>query len=195
METIIRRIQQFDPPGGGLRDLQESVHLQLQRQKMKETGGYRHSGHPQILDEFTQKHYEKSSAVGYWTKTSQGRNAADQNGSTPNPEEISAEQGGKLCGSIFHSQPVGIDAELRNALELRISGGIPCYDEEYDCGAKPIGNPKPVLFIKQKIDAANGWLMRHQQRQQTLLGTMTAIMEHQGRIFMTGDETTLRPMI
>jgi RNA polymerase sigma-54 factor len=33
------------------------------------------------------------------------------------------------------------------------------------------------------------------QRQETLLGTMGAIMQYQHEFFLTGDETTLKPMI
>src|SRR6266536_3043924 len=60
VETIIKRIQQFDPPGVAARDLQECLLLQLQRQKDE--------GKPvdtavlaikKYFDEFTKKHYEK----------------------------------------------------------------------------------------------------------------------------------------
>ena len=36
---------------------------------------------------------------------------------------------------------------------------------------------------------------RIKQRQDTLIGTMGAIMKHQQEFFLTGDETTMRPMI
>ena len=36
IEELIKRIQQFDPPGVCARDLQECLLLQLQRQKAKE---------------------------------------------------------------------------------------------------------------------------------------------------------------
>jgi RNA polymerase sigma-54 factor len=52
-----------------------------------------------------------------------------------------------------------------------------------------------MTFIKQKIDAARGFIDAIKQRQHTLFTTMNAIMEYQKEYFLTGDETKLRPMI
>src|SRR5690606_14085146 len=52
-----------------------------------------------------------------------------------------------------------------------------------------------VLFIKQKIDSAKWFIDAIQQRQQTLMKSMRTIMEYQYDFFLTGDETTMRPMI
>lgn len=52
-----------------------------------------------------------------------------------------------------------------------------------------------VFFIKQKLDAAKWFIDAVRQRQQTLMLTMTAIMQHQEAYFLTGDETKLKPMI
>ena len=51
-----------------------------------------------------------------------------------------------------------------------------------------------LLFIKQKIDAAQSFINAIQQRQQTLLTTMQAILDRQQEFFLTGDESRLRPM-
>ena len=52
-----------------------------------------------------------------------------------------------------------------------------------------------VLFVKQKIDAARWFIDAIKQRQQTLLTTMTAIVEFQKEFFIEGDDTFLKPMI
>ncbi|MGF7231172.1 MAG: RNA polymerase factor sigma-54, partial [Arachidicoccus sp.] len=49
--------------------------------------------------------------------------------------------------------------------------------------------------IKQKIDSAKWFIDMIKQRQHTLLSTMNAIMQYQEEFFLTGDETTLKPMI
>ena len=51
------------------------------------------------------------------------------------------------------------------------------------------------MFVKQKIDSAKWFIDAIKQRQNTLLTTMKAIMDYQKEYFLTGDETTLRPMI
>jgi len=64
VEALIKRIQQFDPPGVAARNLQECLLLQLKRQKDE--------GRPvdtaikaisKYFDEFTKKHYEKYSGA------------------------------------------------------------------------------------------------------------------------------------
>ncbi|MDD4610044.1 MAG: RNA polymerase sigma-54 factor, partial [Bacteroidaceae bacterium] len=52
-----------------------------------------------------------------------------------------------------------------------------------------------LLFLKQKIDAAQGFINAIEERQSTLLRTMQAIIKRQTAFFLEGDETLLRPMI
>ena len=52
-----------------------------------------------------------------------------------------------------------------------------------------------VMFIKQKLDAAQWFIDAIKQRQHTLFITMNAIMERQKAYFLSGDERQLRPMI
>ena len=52
-----------------------------------------------------------------------------------------------------------------------------------------------MLFLKQKMDAAQGFIDAVKQRQQTLTVTMEAIIELQRPFFQEGDEALLRPMI
>ena len=53
-----------------------------------------------------------------------------------------------------------------------------------------------VTFVKQKLDAARGFIDAVKQRQNTLcFARWKRIMILQREFFLTGDETTLRPMI
>ena len=52
-----------------------------------------------------------------------------------------------------------------------------------------------MLFLKQKVDAAQGFINAIKQRQQTLTTTMQAIIDLQRPFFEEGDESLLRPMI
>jgi RNA polymerase sigma-54 factor len=54
---------------------------------------------------------------------------------------------------------------------------------------------KAVLFIKQKLDAAKWFIDAIKQRQNTLMSTMSCIMDIQEEYFLTGDEKNLKPMI
>ena len=84
----------------------------------------------------------------------------------------------------------------KNAPELKISEGYKEMMKQYERGTKKDKRQKEaVLFIKQKIDSAKWFIEMIQQRQQTLLSTMGAIMKHQLEFFLTGDVLTMRPMI
>ena len=203
VEAIIRRIQQFDPPGVCARDLQECLLLQLQRQKdegkqvdmaIKAISKY--------FDEFTKKHYEKIQR-GLNLDDEQlrevmlqiirlnpkpGGNVGEINKAESYvvPDFFIINNGGKL----------ELTLNSRNAPELRISEGYRDMLRDYDRGSKKDKRQKEaVLFIKQKIDAAKWFIDAIKQRQHTLLSTMNAIMEHQYNFFLTGDETELKPMI
>src|SRR5574339_873650 len=89
-----------------------------------------------------------------------------------------------------------ITLNSKNAPDLRVSEGYRDMLKEYDRGTKKDKRQKKaVMFIKQKIDSAKWFIDAIKQRQHTLLDTMTAIMNHQHDFFLTGDQTTLRPMI
>lgn len=203
VETIIRRIQQFDPPGVAARDLQECLLLQLQRQKNE--GKQVDTAILAIrkyFDEFTKKHYEKIQR-GLAIDEDQLKDVMQQ------IVRLNPKPGGNIGGInkaesyvvpdffiLNNNGKLELTLNSRNAPELRISEEYRDMMKEYDRGAKKDRRQKEaVLFIKQKIDAAKWFIDAIKQRQQTLLGTMTAIMEHQEEFFMTGDETTLRPMI
>ena len=203
VESIIKRIQQFDPPGVAARDLQECLLLQLNR--MQDEGKnvtIAIKAISKYFDEFTKKHYEKIQR-GLDLNDEQlkevmqqiirlnpkpGGNVGEINKAESYvvPDFFIINNGGKL----------ELTLNSRNAPELRISEGYRDMLKEYDRGNKKDKRQKEaVLFIKQKIDSAKWFIDAIKQRQHTLLDTMTAIMNHQHDFFLTGDQTTLRPMI
>jgi RNA polymerase sigma-54 factor len=202
LEELIKKIQQFDPAGVAARTLQESLLLQLQRKK---TEGKSVEMAIEVLtyyfDEFTKKHYDKI-----------------QRGLNLNDEEfrdiikqiikLNPKPGGTVGETkvesyivpdffIFNNNgSLELTLNSRNAPDLRISEGYREMLKDYDRGSKKDKRQKEaVLFIKQKIDAAKWFIDAIKQRQQTLLSTMQTIMDYQHDFFLTGDETTLKPMI
>jgi RNA polymerase sigma-54 factor len=203
VEDIIKKIQQFDPPGICARDLRECLLLQLQRQLQT---GKNVALAVQVLDkyfdEFTKKHYEKiqrglnltdedlKDVIGAIIKLNPkpGGNVGDINKAETYviPDFFIYNTGGKL----------EITLNSKNAPDLRISEGYREMLKEYDKGSKKDKRQKEaVMFIKQKIDSAKWFIDMIKQRQHTLYGTMDAIMNYQKEFFLTGDETVLRPMI
>lgn len=203
VEDLISKIQQFDPPGVAARNLQECLLLQLQRQKEEgKDVDVAIQALTRYFDEFTKKHYEKiqrglnlsdeelKEVMHQITKLNPkpGGNVSEVNKAESYvvPDFFIYNNGGKL----------ELTLNSKNAPELRISEGYRDMLKDYDRGAKKDRRQKEaVLFIKQKIDAAKWFIDAIKQRQHTLLSTMTAIMNHQHDFFITGDETSLRPMI
>ncbi len=204
VEQVILKIQSFDPPGVAARNLQECLLLQLDRKKK--------AGHgvelaiavlSNYFDEFTKKHYDKIQR-GLNITEDEFRDVIRQ------IVKLNPKPGGNVSGVTgkgegyvvpdFFIYNNGGKLELtlnsRNAPDLRISDGYRDMLKDYDRGAKKDKRQKEaVLFIKQKIDAAKWFIDAIKQRQQTLISTMTTIMDYQHEFFLTGDETELKPMI
>jgi RNA polymerase sigma-54 factor len=203
VEAVITKIQKFDPPGVGARDLQESLLLQLERKKaegksvtlaIKVLSDY--------FDEFTKKHYDKIQR-GLNISEDEFRDVIKQ------IVKLNPKPGGHVGGTgkgegyvvpdfFIYNNAGSLELTLnsRNAPDLRISDGYRDMLKDYDRGTKKDKRQKEaVLFIKQKIDAAKWFIDAIKQRQQTLINTMQTIMDYQHEFFVSGDETSLKPMI
>jgi RNA polymerase sigma-54 factor len=154
------------------------------------------------FEEFTKKHYEKIQK-GLNIDSDQLRTIIQQIVRlNPRPGMLVSESSSNelyIVPDFFISNQSGI-LELtlngRNAPDLRISEGYKEMLTDYEKGSKQDKRQKEaVLFIKQKLDAAKWFIDAIKQRQHTLMSTMGAIMEHQRKFFLSGDETDLKPMI
>ena len=56
-------------------------------------------------------------------------------------------------------------------------------------------NQQALSFLKQKLDSAKWFIDAINQRQQTLVSTISSIIKIQKKYFLTGDERDLKPMI
>ena len=203
VDAIIKRIQLFDPPGVAARNLQECLLLQLYRQREEgKAVDLAITALTKYFDEFTKKHYEKIQR-GLGLTDDQLRDVMQQIiRLNPKPGgnvgEVNKAESYVVPDFFILNNAGKLELTLnsKNAPELRISEGYREMLKDYDRGAKKDKRQKEaVLFIKQKIDAAKWFIDAIKQRQHTLLSTMTAIMNHQHDFFLTGDETSLKPMI
>ena len=203
VESILCKIQQFDPPGIAARDLQECLLLQLKRRP--DPDRYTRIAIEILEDnfkEFTKKHYDKicrklgidenslREAVNCIIKLNPkpGGSSFDANARTQYiiPDFILVNDNDKLELSL----------NSRNAPELRISRSYSNMLQAYDKSNKKDKKLKEtVSFVKQKLDSAKWFIDAIRQRQQTLLNTMETIIKYQYDFFLTGDESNLKPMI
>jgi len=202
VEKVLKIVQKLEPAGVGARSLQESLIIQLKQKEENETRSLAISILEQAFDLFVKKHYKKLLQKFNITEE-QLKNAITEIAKL-NPKPGGAIVGNnKIVEQIVPDFTVNIvDDQLeltlnsRNAPQLHVSREYNNLLKGYSASKEKSKSQKDaVYFIKQKLDAAKWFIDAVKQRQQTLLKTMTAIMEHQKEYFLTGDETKLKPMI
>lgn len=202
VERVLRKIQIFDPPGIGARDLKECLLIQLHR-KMQENPKAKLAIHliEDCFEEFTKKHYDKiekrlditpedlKDVIDIIIKLNPkpgDESADDTRGQYIIPDFILKNNNGKLELSL----------NSRNAPELKINHTYADMLDTYSKSDKKDKHTREtVTFVKQKLDAAKWFIDAIKQRQQTLLRTMNAIVEYQHEFFLEGDEAKFKPMI
>ncbi|XOV92964.1 MAG: RNA polymerase factor sigma-54 [Bacteroidota bacterium] len=203
LESILYKIQNFDPPGIGARTLQECLELQLER---KEDDSEHVTIATRIVqdcfEEFSKKHYDKiarklniqdenllKEAISVITKLNpKPGGSGDDLVKTQYliPDYLLINNSGKL----------ELTLNSRNAPQLKVSRSYSDMLDAYDKSDKKDKKLKEtVSFIKQKLDSAKWFIDAIRQRQQTLLNTMQAIIDFQYEYFLEGDESKLKPMI
>jgi RNA polymerase sigma-54 factor len=203
LESVLKVIQEFDPPGVGARNLQECLKIQLQKKENTFNVIYAIKVVEEMMDEFSKKHYQKIS----------DRLELDDEGLrevlgeilklNPRPGNSSNEVTRVVAGVVPDFIIVNNDGELdlslnsRNAPSLKLSKDYKRMIQEYQGNKKNSSKSQKeaAMFAKQKLDGAKWFIDAIQQRQITLLHTMDAIMQYQKEYFLTGDETKLKPMI
>ena len=81
-----------------------------------------------------------------------------------------------------------VSLSKRSGKELRVSN-------HYKKMIQETSDKKAKEFLKQKIESANWFKDAILQREQTLLKVMNAIIKHQEKYFLSGDDKDLNPMI
>jgi RNA polymerase sigma-54 factor len=204
IEASLAMVQSFDPPGIAARNLQECLLLQLDRSPEKNPATRVAADIIRDhFDEFSKKHYDKIKNrlhIG----DDMLKEAIDE------IQKLNPKPGGSV-GDLSRDQQYIIpdfiitntDGELELILNSRNAPEL-ILNRQYVEMLKDFSRSKnkgtatertAMSFIKKKIDAARGFIDAIRQRQETLITTMTAIMEYQREYFLSGDEARLKPMI
>lgn len=212
LEEVLKILQDFDPAGIGARSLQECLLLQVDRKV--ENGEWERDGHlykyirtilSSHFDAFTKKHWDKIQSAlslsdlqvealqreirklnpkpGSSMGETQGRNLQQI---TPD-FIIDTEDDGTVTFSLNHG----------NLPELHVSQTFNDMLETYRNNKAGMNRQEKeaLLYAKEKVDKAQGFIEAVKQRRHTLQVTMKAIIDIQRKFFQDGDEADLRPMI
>ena len=202
LSEVLQLVQDLDPPGVGARDLQECLVLQLERKTGSAAAQKALIMIQEQFDAFSKKHYDKLIQRLGWSE--EELKAAIHEIEILNPKPGSTYTGqNRLIEAVVPDFSIRIDdgnltlsLNGRNAPELHVSRGYSEMLKGYKEAAKHSKAQKDaVMFIKQKLDAAQWFIDAIKQRQHTLYITMSAIMNRQKDYFLSGDERQLKPMI
>lgn len=210
LEEALHQVQDFDPPGLGARSLQECLLLQIRR-KEEEPGKadgllrLEKAIVEECYEEFTRKHWDKiAQKLGVEEETC--RQAIGEICKlNPRPGASMGEAVGRNLQQIVpdflvdteDDGTITLTLNQRNVPELRMSREFTTLAEEHtkNRANQSKESKEAMMFLKQKMDAAQGFIDAVKQRQQTLTKTMQAIIDLQRPFFLEGDESLLRPMI
>ncbi|RKD92358.1 RNA polymerase factor sigma-54 [Mangrovibacterium diazotrophicum] len=204
LEELLEVIQEFDPAGVGARDLRECLLLQIQRRRATPASMLAEKIISENFDEFTKKHYDKILRK-YDASEDELKDAIAE------ILKLNPKPGGSYSNPLTKSNQVIVpdfilenqDGELqlslnqRNVPDLRMNGHYMDMLKSYSENRKNISRDQKdaMMFVKQKLDSAKWFIDAIRQRHQTLLVTMSEIIDFQKDYFQDGDETKLKPMI
>lgn len=204
---LLSIIQEFEPPGVGARDLKECLLLQIRHKLVESPDNRVLLEARQILeecfDEFSRKHYEKISRRLKLTDACLKEAMDEILKLNPKPGgTISDASSGHEAEKIIPDFTLDlVDGELQLSLnsgnipELRLNKSYLNILDQYQHGQNSKSKKDVVSFVKYKLNSAKSFIDAVQQRNNTLMLTMTAIVQFQKQFFLTGDENMLKPMI
>ena len=202
IKDILDKIYLLEPPGVGARDLKQCLILQLKRKNKTKTIDLSLKIIEEYFDLFSKKHFEK-------IKQKLNISNDELKDVVSEIEKLNPKPGGafnentKINSSIVPDFTIKIiEGELK--LELNSRNAPDLYvSEEYknmlsgysESKNKTKSHNDAIMFIKQKLDSAKWFIDAIKQRNQTLIMTMTSIINFQKEYLLTGDESKIKPMI
>lgn len=205
-EVLIRDIQSLEPTGVGARNLQECLLLQI-RSKINEN--YQNP-HLKLAEEILKNYFEFLTNKHY-------QKIIQKIGCTEDDLKYALAEISKLSpriGGNFDTETITINQEIipdftitikdnqvipllnsKNAPHLRVSQEYKDILSAYSNDKESKDHKQAAFFIKQKLDSAKWYIEAVNQRQNTLINTIEAIVKLQKQYFISGDNKDLKPMI
>lgn len=205
VDRVVRILQTFDPAGIGAHSLQECLLLQIKRRPNDSLKPMMQKVITDCFDEFTKKHFDKiRSALGVNTDTVE-RVMAELRRLNPKPGSSLGETEGRNIQQITPDFIVDTDdngnvtftLNSGNIPELKVSPSFAEMMEAYKNNKTSMSRreKEALLYAKEKVERARGYIEAIKVRRRTLTITMQAIIDWQRRFFQDGDEADLKPMI
>ena len=222
VEETLKQLQQFDPPGIGARSLQECLLLQIDRLQNELKASEEHSsghdtiGRKELLELMRKviKHHFDEFKKKHWNKIQNAMGLSDIQVETlqneirrlnPKPGASLGEAEGRNIQQITpdfivdtaDDGSVSFYLNSGNVPELKVSPSFTEMVNTYKNNREGMSRQakEALLYAKEKVEKAQGFIEAVKQRRHTLYIMMKAIIDWQRRYFQDGDEADLKPMI
>jgi RNA polymerase sigma-54 factor len=197
IETVLEKIWQLEPAGVGARNLQECLLIQLHA--IADELDDEHEEDRQLaqkilvhhFNEFSMMHYQKLMQVLGVSQAQLRRAVQLIQKLNPKPIRSSSESVRYIVPDFivtFNGEELMVTANERNLPQIRISHR---YKEILEDRRQERSTRE---FIRQKIEAAKGFMSAIEMRRHTMQKIMNAIVHRQYEFFAVGPEK-LKPMI
>ena len=187
LEKVLHILQQFDPPGIGARSLQECLLLQVRRDGKFPYREKFITLLSKYFDDFVHKRWRRLAQklhVSLWDTEQMQKEVLRLN---PRP---GGSVGSKTSDRAQSIQPdFLVDTDEGGTVTVTLARG-----NQPSLVISPDAEGQQDAFVRQYVERGQMFISALQQRSQTMLRTMQAIVKWQKRFFQTGDETLLRPM-
>lgn len=205
IEHVLHKLQSFDPAGVGGRNLQECLLLQVKRLPKGVLRKTMEEVFEDYFDEFTKKHWDKIKS-GLELNETQLETLKDEiRKLNPKPGASLGETDGRNMQQInpdfivdtADDGTITFTLNRGNMPELTVSPSFTDMIETYKRHKDQMSrkDKEALLYAKEKVDKAQGFIEAIKQRRHTLIITMKAIIDIQRQFFLDGDEADLKPMI
>lgn len=205
IEHILHILQTFDPAGVGARSLQECLLLQIKRLPRGVLRKTMEEVITDYFDEFTKKHWNKIKTALELNDTQLDTLKEEIHKLNPKPGASLGETEGRNMQQITpdfiidtaDDGTITFTLNRGNIPELTVSPSFTDMLNTYKQNKKKMSrqDKEALLYAKEKVDKAQGFIEAIKQRQHTLIVTMKTIIDIQKRFFQDGDEADLKPMI
>ena len=207
LEEVLHRLQEFDPPGVGARDLRECLLLQLRRDPRRDTPlkQQEYAIIDRMFDDFTHNRWDRICRKMHLTEAGAARLQKDLRRLNPRPGCAMGEVVGHNFQQIVPDFSVRADEEGQLVVTMN-QGGVPqlrvspsflelLHEAQSERSHLGRTGRQALQYTRLKIEKAQGFIEAVRQRQHTLMSVMQAIADLQRPFFLEGDESLLRPMI
>ena len=205
IEHVLHKLQSFDPAGVGGRSLQECLLLQVKRLPKGVLRKTMEEVFEDYFDEFTKKHWDKIKSGLELNETQLETLKDERRKLNPKPGASLGETDGRNMQQInpdfivdtADDGTITFTLNRGNMPELTVSPSFTDMIETYKRHKDQMSrkDKEALLYAKEKVDKAQGFIEAIKQRRHTLIITMKAIIDIQRQFFLDGDEADLKPMI